>query len=117
MKIKSTAQQEEEKRKEREKKLKIYVAARDACFSKVGLTFTGLDETSGIYVPLCLKKTQCLCATHPSCSPTWQRKEGIWDDEALQLTQQLLSSNPDFATLWNYRREILMHLETVKLDH
>uniref|UniRef100_A0A672H0J7 Geranylgeranyl transferase type-2 subunit alpha n=1 Tax=Salarias fasciatus TaxID=181472 RepID=A0A672H0J7_SALFA len=33
---------------------------------------------------------------------------------ALQLTQQLLSSNPDFATLWNYRREILMHLETVK---
>lgn len=37
------------------------------------------------------------------------------DDEALQLTQQLLSSNPDFATLWNYRREILMHLETVKL--
>lgn len=33
--MKSTAQQEEEKRKEREKKLKIYVAARDACFSKV----------------------------------------------------------------------------------
>uniref|UniRef100_A0A3B3DI63 Geranylgeranyl transferase type-2 subunit alpha n=1 Tax=Oryzias melastigma TaxID=30732 RepID=A0A3B3DI63_ORYME len=39
------------------------------------------------------------------------RKEGVFDDEALQLTQQLLSSNPDFATLWNYRREILMHLE------
>lgn len=46
-----------------------------------------------------------------------QRKEGILDDEAIQLTQQLLSNNPDFATLWNYRREILMHLETVKLDH
>nr|XP_033476751.1 geranylgeranyl transferase type-2 subunit alpha [Epinephelus lanceolatus] len=76
VKIKSTAQQEEERRKEREKKLKIYVAARDAIFSK--------------------------------------RKEGIWDDEALLLTQQLLSSNPDFATLWNYRREILMHLETVR---
>ena len=39
------------------------------------------------------------------------------DEEALQLTQQLLSSNPDFATLWNYRREILMHMETVKSDH
>lgn len=37
------------------------------------------------------------------------------DDEALQLTQQLLSSNPDFGTLWNYRREILKHMETVKL--
>lgn len=66
----------EEKKKEREKKLKIYVAARDACFAK--------------------------------------RKEDIKDEEALELTQQLLSSNPDFATLWNQRREILMHLETVK---
>uniref|UniRef100_A0A8D0CY05 Geranylgeranyl transferase type-2 subunit alpha n=1 Tax=Sander lucioperca TaxID=283035 RepID=A0A8D0CY05_SANLU len=45
---------------------------------------------------------------------TFKRKEGICDDEALQITQQLLSSNPDFATLWNYRREILMHLETVR---
>uniref|UniRef100_A0A8C8GXI1 Geranylgeranyl transferase type-2 subunit alpha n=1 Tax=Oncorhynchus tshawytscha TaxID=74940 RepID=A0A8C8GXI1_ONCTS len=74
VKLKSTAQQEEEKRKEREKKLKIYVAGRDAIFTK--------------------------------------RLEGVLDDEALQLTQQLLSSNPDFATLWNYRREILLHLET-----
>ncbi|XP_041704832.1 geranylgeranyl transferase type-2 subunit alpha [Coregonus clupeaformis] len=76
IKLKSTAQQEEEKRNEREKKLKIYVAARDAIFTK--------------------------------------RMEGMFDDEALQLTQQLLSSNPDFATLWNYRREILLHLETVR---
>uniref|UniRef100_A0A4W5NGG6 Geranylgeranyl transferase type-2 subunit alpha n=1 Tax=Hucho hucho TaxID=62062 RepID=A0A4W5NGG6_9TELE len=76
VKLKSTAQQEEEKRKEREKKLKIYVASRDAIFAK--------------------------------------RMEGVLDDEALQLTQQLLSSNPDFATLWNYRREILLHLETVR---
>ncbi|TWW57607.1 Geranylgeranyl transferase type-2 subunit alpha [Takifugu flavidus] len=43
-----------------------------------------------------------------------KRKEGVLDDDALQLSQQLLSSNPDFATLWNYRREILMHMETVK---
>lgn len=46
-----------------------------------------------------------------------QRKDGVLDEEALQLTQQLLSSNPDFATLWNYRREILMHLETVRLTN
>lgn len=60
-------------------------------------------------------KMMCLSlADTCSLCPSWQRKESIFDDEALQLTQQLLSSNPDFATLWNYRREILLHLETVK---
>uniref|UniRef100_A0A6Q2XZ36 Geranylgeranyl transferase type-2 subunit alpha n=1 Tax=Esox lucius TaxID=8010 RepID=A0A6Q2XZ36_ESOLU len=43
-----------------------------------------------------------------------KRKNGMLDDEALLLTQQLLSSNPDVATLWNYRREILLHLETIR---
>ncbi|KAM9445128.1 geranylgeranyl transferase type-2 subunit alpha [Clarias gariepinus] len=43
-----------------------------------------------------------------------KRSDSELDEEALQLTQQLLASNPDFATLWNYRREILQHLETVK---
>uniref|UniRef100_A0A673IAD4 Geranylgeranyl transferase type-2 subunit alpha n=1 Tax=Sinocyclocheilus rhinocerous TaxID=307959 RepID=A0A673IAD4_9TELE len=76
LKIKSTAQQEEEKRKEREKKLKAFVSARDAVLKK--------------------------------------RSAGEHDEEALQLTQQLLSSNPDFATLWNYRREVLLHLETLR---
>uniref|UniRef100_A0A671MFZ0 Geranylgeranyl transferase type-2 subunit alpha n=1 Tax=Sinocyclocheilus anshuiensis TaxID=1608454 RepID=A0A671MFZ0_9TELE len=76
VKIKSTAQQEEEKRKEREKKLKAFVSARDAVLKK--------------------------------------RSAGEHDEEALQLTQQLLSSNPDFATLWNYRREVLLHLETLR---
>ncbi|KAG8003441.1 Geranylgeranyl transferase type-2 subunit alpha, partial [Nibea albiflora] len=58
------------------------------------------------------KKLKIYVAARDACFS--KRKEGIWDDEALQLTQQLLSSNPDFATLWNYRREILMHIETVK---
>uniref|UniRef100_A0A3Q4GHR3 Geranylgeranyl transferase type-2 subunit alpha n=1 Tax=Neolamprologus brichardi TaxID=32507 RepID=A0A3Q4GHR3_NEOBR len=58
------------------------------------------------------KKLKIYVAARDACFS--KRNEGIWDDEALQLTQQLLSSNPDFATLWNYRREILMHLETVK---
>lgn len=56
----------------------------------------------------------CLSVCLASVCPVCQRKEGVWDDGALQITQQLLSSNPDFGTLWNYRREILMHLETVK---
>uniref|UniRef100_A0A673B370 Geranylgeranyl transferase type-2 subunit alpha n=1 Tax=Sphaeramia orbicularis TaxID=375764 RepID=A0A673B370_9TELE len=58
------------------------------------------------------KKLKIYVAARDACFS--KRKDGVWDDEALQLTQQLLSSNPDFATLWNYRREILMHLETVK---
>uniref|UniRef100_A0AAQ5ZN03 Geranylgeranyl transferase type-2 subunit alpha n=1 Tax=Amphiprion ocellaris TaxID=80972 RepID=A0AAQ5ZN03_AMPOC len=58
------------------------------------------------------KKLKIYVAARDACFS--KRSEGVWDDEALQLTQQLLSSNPDFATLWNYRREILMHLETVK---
>uniref|UniRef100_A0A7N6C2V2 Geranylgeranyl transferase type-2 subunit alpha n=1 Tax=Anabas testudineus TaxID=64144 RepID=A0A7N6C2V2_ANATE len=56
------------------------------------------------------KKLKIYVAARDACFS--KRKEGVCDDEALQLTQQLLSSNPDFATLWNYRREILMHLET-----
>ena len=40
MKLKSTAQQEVEKKIEREKKLKMYVTARDACFTKVWVTRT-----------------------------------------------------------------------------
>ncbi|XP_076009642.1 geranylgeranyl transferase type-2 subunit alpha [Genypterus blacodes] len=58
------------------------------------------------------KKLKIYVAARDACFS--KRKEGVCDDEALQLTQQLLSSNPDFATLWNYRREILLHLETVR---
>ncbi|XP_068175414.1 geranylgeranyl transferase type-2 subunit alpha [Antennarius striatus] len=58
------------------------------------------------------KKLKIYVAARDACFS--KRREGVCDEEALQLTQQLLSSNPDFATLWNYRREILMHLETVK---
>ncbi|XP_015251623.1 PREDICTED: geranylgeranyl transferase type-2 subunit alpha [Cyprinodon variegatus] len=58
------------------------------------------------------KKLQIYVAARDACFT--KRKDGVFDDEALQLTQQLLSSNPDFATLWNYRREILLHLETVR---
>uniref|UniRef100_A0A3Q2NNA6 Geranylgeranyl transferase type-2 subunit alpha n=1 Tax=Fundulus heteroclitus TaxID=8078 RepID=A0A3Q2NNA6_FUNHE len=58
------------------------------------------------------KKLKIYVAARDACFS--KRKDAVFDDEALQLTQQLLSSNPDFATLWNYRREILTHLETVK---
>ncbi|KAJ8371850.1 hypothetical protein AAFF_G00299450, partial [Aldrovandia affinis] len=60
------------------------------------------------------KKLKVYVAARDACFN--KRKEGIMDDEALQLTQQLLSSNPDFATLWNYRREILLHQETIRVE-
>ena len=41
-----------------------------------------------------------------------QNKE--YDQEALDLTGQLLSSNPDFYSLWNFRREILQFYKTSK---
>ncbi|XP_053710353.1 geranylgeranyl transferase type-2 subunit alpha [Synchiropus splendidus] len=58
------------------------------------------------------RKLKIYVAARDACFS--KRKDGILDDEALNLSQQLLSSNPDFATLWNFRREILMHQETVK---
>lgn len=58
------------------------------------------------------KKLKIYVAARDACFS--KRKEGVLDEGALLLTQKLLSSNPDFATLWNYRREILLHLETVR---
>ena len=37
------------------------------------------------------------------------------DEEALLITEQLLSASPDFYTIWNYRREII--LEMMKPKH
>ncbi|KPP60436.1 hypothetical protein Z043_121567, partial [Scleropages formosus] len=60
------------------------------------------------------KKLKIYLTSRDACFT--KRKEGVLDEEVLLLTQQLLSSNPDFATLWNYRREILLHLETVRSE-
>lgn len=32
----------------------------------------------------------------------------------LELTSQILGANPDFATLWNCRREVIQRLEAQK---
>jgi geranylgeranyl transferase type-2 subunit alpha len=39
-----------------------------------------------------------------------RRKKHDVSDETLALTAQMLSSSPDFYSLWNYRREILIHV-------
>nr|4EHM_A Chain A, Geranylgeranyl transferase type-2 subunit alpha [Rattus norvegicus]4GTS_A Chain A, Geranylgeranyl transferase type-2 subunit alpha [Rattus norvegicus]4GTT_A Chain A, Geranylgeranyl transferase type-2 subunit alpha [Rattus norvegicus]4GTV_A Chain A, Geranylgeranyl transferase type-2 subunit alpha [Rattus norvegicus] len=43
-----------------------------------------------------------------------KRQAGELDESVLELTSQILGANPDFATLWNCRREVLQHLETEK---
>ncbi|XP_068127555.1 geranylgeranyl transferase type-2 subunit alpha [Hyperolius riggenbachi] len=39
-----------------------------------------------------------------------KREVGQLDKEALELTTQILSLNPDFASLWNLRREVFLAL-------
>ena len=39
----------------------------------------------------------------------YQRKNGEMDKESLSLSEQVLAANPDFSTLWNFRREIFLY--------
>ncbi|EPY89942.1 geranylgeranyl transferase type-2 subunit alpha [Camelus ferus] len=43
-----------------------------------------------------------------------KRQAGELDESVLELTSQILGANPDFATLWNCRREVLQRLEAQK---
>lgn len=43
-----------------------------------------------------------------------KREKSEHDEEALQLTGAILEHNPDFYTLWNYRREVLLALKPDK---
>lgn len=79
IKVKTTAEQQEAKRKEREKKLKFYNAGTKAAFKK--------------------------------------RENGEYDEEGLKITGEILAVNPDFYTLWNFRKEIFVHfLQTRETD-
>eukprot|EP01102_Stenamoeba_stenopodia_P020064 TRINITY_DN7705_c0_g1_i1.p1 TRINITY_DN7705_c0_g1~~TRINITY_DN7705_c0_g1_i1.p1 ORF type:complete len:309 (-),score=91.60 TRINITY_DN7705_c0_g1_i1:120-1046(-) len=39
-----------------------------------------------------------------------KRRAKAYDEAALTLTGQLIAVNPEYYTMWNYRREILQHL-------
>ena len=38
-----------------------------------------------------------------------QKKNGDWSKGAFDLTTQLLQVNPEFYTIWNYRRNIMLN--------
>ncbi|KAM3940259.1 geranylgeranyl transferase type-2 subunit alpha isoform 2-T2 [Leptodactylus fuscus] len=45
-----------------------------------------------------------------------KRKAGQLDKEALEITAQILALNPDFASLWNLRREVFLALGADRSD-
>ena len=45
-----------------------------------------------------------------------KRQNKEYTRETLTQTEKFSFLSPDFSTLWNYRREILVHLFTVELD-
>jgi hypothetical protein len=44
-------------------------------------------------------------------SVLFQRQTGECDEEVLAICAQLLTANPDITTLWNIRREFLLHFK------
>lgn len=42
---------------------------------------------------------------------SFQRKNGQLDEEGLKISGEILAVNPDFYTLWNFRKEIFVSLQ------
>ena len=40
-----------------------------------------------------------------------QQQNDEYDNEGLRVTAELLSANPDFYTLWSYRRKTFLSLK------
>lgn len=54
------------------------------------------------------------CATSlirakPDYFGLWQRSAGDHSPDAFDLTTKVLDLNPEFYTIWNYRREIMLN--------
>lgn len=103
LKVRSTAEQEIEKKKEREEKVRIYRQTTSriyekVCSSKKKIDLPLNDDSWNLFTEF---------QGDSVCDGSMQRSIGDRDDEALQLTRDVLSQNPEITTLWNYRREIL----------
>ena len=44
-----------------------------------------------------------------SSAEAYKKKERDWSRDAFDLTTRLLQINPEFYTIWNYRRLILLN--------
>ncbi|CAK8685141.1 unnamed protein product [Clavelina lepadiformis] len=78
VKVKTSAEQQEEKRKERQSKLKIFRKVINAFFNKVS-------------------------------------KEE-YDNDGLEITKQILASNSDYSSMWNYRKKCFANSEKPKSE-
>ena len=119
MKVRTSAEQAELQRKELQAKTKAYQKLCGAIMAKVrgtvrtswslGAWSVCFPDRLGLGLGLGLG----LCSAEQPLKPTVarpQKKSQLLDPEALSLTEMLLSKNPDFGTLFNFRRDILAHL-------
>lgn len=94
MKVRSSEEKLAAERKEKAEKVRVYREVTSKIFAKVTILLS-----RDYHVPVFLfTVTVCLYS---------QRAAGDHDEEALKLTRDILQQNPDIATLWNYRREIV----------
>ena len=107
MKVRTTAEQEEAKRKEREKKVKQFNVATERAFEKVTrkLKRHNWDIYSFVFRVFTFSEHSTFALFH------LKRKNREYDKEALEVTGELLGANPDFNTLWNFRREVLAFMK------
>ncbi|CAJ0965003.1 unnamed protein product [Ranitomeya imitator] len=112
IKVKTTLEQQEAKRKERERKLQLYVSATQAAFNKPIAGFNGAAYEI-LTRPRRNRSKFLMVGTYPDSQ---LRKGGQLDKEALEITAQILALNPDFASLWNLRREVFLALGSDRSD-
>jgi hypothetical protein len=92
VKVRTTEEQQALKNKERQEKLKAYLYLKDKIFAKVCV---------------CVRACAFPFRAHQLAQ---QRERREYDAEALTLTGHLLGKNPDFASVFNFRREVMAHL-------
>jgi hypothetical protein len=113
-----SAPEPEEERQERLKKIAKYCKISETVLSLVRgfaqfslsllSTPAHLRPLSAVHLPVAFS----IYLSPPRTSASPQRHAGVQNAESLGLTQKILEINPEFYTLWNYRREIIQSMMT-----